>query len=200
MNKQNQTSRDLQAIHTKNKIYECALKLFDINGFANTTINQICKKAGVGIGTFYHHYKSKDDIVTKTFQNELDIFSKKQNDSLYSSYLDQVADFINTQAVYCQKNSSLLHLILRNGLSSKNPEDVTIFYRGFYDAIKESLDKAYDAGEINKNYDKDHLILFVDNIIIGTLFNWCYYNENFDLVERTNKSINEFIKMIQSSD
>jgi AcrR family transcriptional regulator len=54
----NLTRRQKQAIDTKKHILEAALELMDINGFPNTAIERICKKAGVSAGAFYHYYAS----------------------------------------------------------------------------------------------------------------------------------------------
>jgi AcrR family transcriptional regulator len=43
-------------------LVQAAQHLFETRGFANTTVDDIVKRAGVAKGAFYHHYKSKESI------------------------------------------------------------------------------------------------------------------------------------------
>ncbi len=44
------------------KIYDCALDLFQKNGFENVKVNDICATADVSTGTFYYYFPSKESI------------------------------------------------------------------------------------------------------------------------------------------
>lgn len=48
--------------HTRQRIVEAARRLWKANGYANVSINQIMKDAGLTHGGFYAHFKSKDDL------------------------------------------------------------------------------------------------------------------------------------------
>ncbi len=63
------TSRDYQAQQTKNRIYDAAILLMQTNGVKQTTIEGICKKAKVSVGSFYNYFKSKDDILYSIFES-----------------------------------------------------------------------------------------------------------------------------------
>jgi len=66
-----ETKRKKQAIITKKRILNTALNLMKKHSIDEISVNDICKKAKVGVGTFYYYYKSKDDILLEVFQ-ELD--------------------------------------------------------------------------------------------------------------------------------
>src|SRR5271166_1994656 len=49
--------------HTsKTKLLDAALHVIRAKGYAATTIDDICNKAGVTKGSFFHHFKSKDEL------------------------------------------------------------------------------------------------------------------------------------------
>lgn len=48
---------------SKQQILEAALSLFAHQGFHNTTISQIARKAGVSKGLIYNYFSSKEDLV-----------------------------------------------------------------------------------------------------------------------------------------
>ena len=49
--------------HTsKTKLLDAALHVIRAKGYAATTIDDICSEAGVTKGSFFHHFKSKDEL------------------------------------------------------------------------------------------------------------------------------------------
>ncbi|MDY0405774.1 TetR/AcrR family transcriptional regulator [Virgibacillus sp. 179-BFC.A HS] len=47
----------------REKIIEHALKLFEAHGFHGVSVNQIVESVGTSKGGFYHHFKSKDELL-----------------------------------------------------------------------------------------------------------------------------------------
>lgn len=52
---------------TKQKIRQTALELFSKQGFAETSVKDICAASGYSIGAFYHHFNSKANILDDTY-------------------------------------------------------------------------------------------------------------------------------------
>jgi TetR/AcrR family transcriptional regulator, transcriptional repressor for nem operon len=48
--------------HSKDKLLEAAHGLFLSQGFSATSVDQICRKAKLTKGGFFHYFKSKDDL------------------------------------------------------------------------------------------------------------------------------------------
>ena len=47
------------------KILAAAQELFFQNGVPGTTVADIASRAGIAKGTFYHHFKKKEDLVSE---------------------------------------------------------------------------------------------------------------------------------------
>jgi TetR/AcrR family transcriptional regulator, transcriptional repressor for nem operon len=47
---------------SKTKLLDSALHVIRAKGYAATTVEDICSEAGVTKGSFFHHFKSKDDL------------------------------------------------------------------------------------------------------------------------------------------
>jgi TetR/AcrR family transcriptional repressor of nem operon len=47
---------------SKTKLLDAALHVVRTKGYAATTVDDICHQAGVTKGSFFHHFKSKDDL------------------------------------------------------------------------------------------------------------------------------------------
>lgn len=53
----NQTQHD-----SKTKLLDAALHVIRAKGYAATTVDDICREAGVTKGSFFHHFKAKDEL------------------------------------------------------------------------------------------------------------------------------------------
>jgi TetR/AcrR family transcriptional repressor of nem operon len=52
-----------QAQHdSKTRLLDAALHVIRAKGYAATTVDDICHEAGVSKGSFFHHFRSKDDL------------------------------------------------------------------------------------------------------------------------------------------
>src|ERR1700687_3133111 len=47
---------------SKTKLLDAALHMFRAKGYTATTVDDICHEAGVTKGSFFYHFKSKDDL------------------------------------------------------------------------------------------------------------------------------------------
>lgn len=54
---------DEMSSRTKQLLLDAAVKLFSTNGYAETSLQQLVDEAGLTKGAFYHHYRSKEEIL-----------------------------------------------------------------------------------------------------------------------------------------
>ena len=47
---------------SKDKLLDAALREFRVRGYAATTVDDVCNAAGVTKGSFFHHFKSKEEL------------------------------------------------------------------------------------------------------------------------------------------
>jgi TetR/AcrR family transcriptional repressor of nem operon len=46
----------------KRKLLDAALQVVRVQGYAGSSVDDICREAGVTKGSFFHHFKGKDDL------------------------------------------------------------------------------------------------------------------------------------------
>lgn len=63
---------DLKIASTDERILEAAYKIFADKGFYNATVDEIAQMAGVGKGTVYRHFDSKDKLFQEVVKRKLD--------------------------------------------------------------------------------------------------------------------------------
>lgn len=54
---------EVKTLDKRSRILETALKLFVNQGLQQTPMAQISQESGVAVGTMYHHFKSKDELI-----------------------------------------------------------------------------------------------------------------------------------------
>ena len=69
MKHQEQPSKDLskqqlKSMETKARIFNAAKRILKKSGYEQLSIKNICEEAGVSNGSFYHHFKTKDDLLS----------------------------------------------------------------------------------------------------------------------------------------
>src|SRR3989304_4299035 len=80
--------------NTISNILRAATECFEKEGYENTLVIDICKRAGITKGGFYHHFKSKQDLFLrllndwiKKVSNRISL-SELKSDDLYQVLID----------------------------------------------------------------------------------------------------------------
>ena len=103
------TNREQQAQQTYEHILQTAEKLLATSSYEELSISEICDKAGVSKGGFYHHFSSKDQIIAI-------LIGRQMQEHVYTHIKPQMGE---TDAM------SLLHLYMQAGLDylKNSPKD-----------------------------------------------------------------------------
>jgi AcrR family transcriptional regulator len=64
----------------RNEILDVTEKLFHIKGYDKCTINDILKEVGIAKGTFYHYFKSKEEVLDAIVSRYKDVVITKVNE------------------------------------------------------------------------------------------------------------------------
>lgn len=162
-----------KGILTRERIFKAALSLIQTKGYDQTTLVDICTEAGIATGTFYHYFKSKQDILVGYVQQEsLDLtsFYTGLDKTLYADALIQVISF---QADYfIQKGTEFVSNFYAIMLLSKP---------SFFDYTKFSLlEIIYDCfvrGQQNREFTDQYTPNYMQELAIGLLYittsAWC---------------------------
>ena len=115
------SKQQLKSKETKERIFQAAKRILQKNGYENLSIKNICEEAGVSNGSFYHHFKTKDDLLSYYIEDqpsmdsdllELPKNTQEAKDAIVSVYLNYVkyckelgVDFIS--GYYTPRNQAL---------------------------------------------------------------------------------------------
>ncbi len=152
-------------------ILNIAQSIFSYFGLKKTTIDEIAQKAGIGKGTIYNYFKSKEELFTKVV--------KREEEELKENILETIRDikepekqliaFFTTKITYLYK--------LKNFYSIK---------RDMLDVIYEELDKIIKS---YYNFEKKTLLHILRNGIKKGVFKINNLQLTVNVIMLTSKSL-----------
>lgn len=95
---------------TRRRIFEAALNLFRERGFAETTMRDIAREAGVALGAAYYYFDSKDAIVMVFYERTQEELAPLVDEALSQAHglKDRLHAVIAIKLKYCEPNRRLL--------------------------------------------------------------------------------------------
>lgn len=185
------TSRAMQAELTKKKIYKAGLELFREKGYQNVNVEQITKKAGVGVGTFYHYYASKMELLMETYLKPEDFLGCYQEMDLSGkSVSDVLRDYFKD---YARMNENVGPELVGSLASYENRK----FLDGnqdFENTVVEIIRYYQENGQLKKEDSPENIcdVLFI--AARGVMFDWAMRNGSYDLIEKTGYVMKRVLK------
>lgn len=148
-------------------------KLFYSKGFKYTKVSDIAKMAGVGVGTFYNYYSSKEELFLEIYIKESEDIKKRIVESI-----DLNDDPVTIVTKFVTQNISAMNanLILKEWY---NRDLFSKLKRYFYEqGGLEGIDKFLHGGkaELNKKWRAEVKIRSdLDDELISAMFNSILY-------------------------
>ncbi|WP_293655778.1 TetR/AcrR family transcriptional regulator [Anaeromicrobium sp.] len=195
--------RKEKAALTKNKVFETAIELIKEKGYDNVTVSEICKKAGVAKGTFYVHYKSKEDIIKESYYSDMGQFVLKQYKNLISqdenmSVKDKIEKFLIAELMFT--NHAGYEMTCRayvSNLAECISQDSKHFERrGFTKELKVLILEGINQKAFDTEQEGEEIFLYLESLVRGLMASWCFSNAEFDIVKKGETYIREILKKL----
>ena len=169
-------------MNLKENIIHESQKLFSLNGFLNTGINEIISASGTSKGGFYNHFSSKEEL----FFEVLSEAQKIWRDKVLSGVRDSQSPsdklkwiFRNYGIKYLRDAENFpggcIFITLSIELDDQRPhlmKEVNQGFDGFIELLKELLEEGIGKGEISSqtNVEKTALFLFTNMLGLSVLY------------------------------
>lgn len=191
MDNDNLTKRQIQAMQTKKQILDTSMKLISKYGYDNVKISEICKEVGISIGGFYHHYKSKGDLIVEIYKEfDISLEDYVKNNLQKENYIDKILSIILYQVSYAKQNGVD---IVKQIYKAQLYEGTDFFIsekRKIIQILKDTIQKGQDNNEITKEFTASQITTYLLRLSRGILYDWCVHNGNYDVLDETYISIN----------
>ena len=189
MKEKEQISRQQQkSRETKEKIFKAAKRILQKGGYEELSIKNICEEAGVSNGSFYHHFKTKDDLLSYYIEDqpqiepnllELPDSVQAVKDGIIQVYLNYVkycrelgVEFMS--GYYDTKNQAL-----NADIRTERPYPIV--------TVRAYVEKAVQAGVAVLNVPIEEFT--TDLRMIVNVFEWCIKHGKADFEGNMSRSL-----------
>lgn len=198
MSEKEQISRQQQkSRETKEKIFQAAKRILQKKGYEELSIKNICEEAGVSNGSFYHHFKTKDDLLSYYIEDqpkinpdylELPDCVAGVKEGIIQVYLNYVkycrelgVEFVS--GYYDTKNQAL-----NVDIRTERPYPIL--------TVQAYVEKAIAAGIVSINVEIEEFTTDIRMIVIGNVFEWCIRHGEADFEGNMSRSLGKYLDAV----
>ena len=188
------SKQQLKSKETKDKIFRAAKHILQKKGYDQLSIKNICEEAGVSNGSFYHHFKTKDDLLSYYIEEQPSINPDLLDLPENAEEAKQTIIYVYLNYVhYCQE---LGVEFMSNYYTPKNqPLNPLIRTERPYPIITVSnyLQKVIDANIIHPSLALEDITTDIRMIVIGNVFEWCLKSGDTDFEGNMKRSLETYL-------
>lgn len=179
---------------TKEKIFQAAKAILKKKGYEELSIKNICEEAGVSNGSFYHHFKTKDDLLSYYIEEqpsinpdvlELPENASEAKEAIIRVYLNYVAYCeelgVEFMAGYYDTKNQALNVAIR----TERPYPIV--------TVQNYVERAVEAGKIRLDGEIEGFTTDIRMIVIGNVFEWCLRNGEVDFKGNMRRSLGRYL-------
>ena len=167
--------------NAKDRLLGAALEAIWAQSFSGVSVDDICKKAEVKKGSFYHYFDSKEDLALQAidfswenFRPKMDGYFSPENKPLdrLRLFLEHVIEF---QTSFLEQGGAVMGCPYSTIGSEQSCMDSDIREKAasYLDKIRtytgSAIKEAYDGGEVCTSIDADKLIAIYNNYYVGVM-------------------------------
>lgn len=162
-----------------------ALPIIDAHGFGALSVSDICAALGISVGTFYHYFKDKNDIIMEFFHliDQYYIEKVEPEIKLQENTLDGIRFFCLQYGVYsidvgleiCRQISVIPMISQHDEFMSDK--------RVLCKMLFEIVERGQATGQITTRYTAKQVVDMFLIMIRGYCFDWVKCNAAYDIVE-----------------
>ena len=170
--------------NTKSKIVQAAWKLFNEQGYDNTTIEDIVELSGTSRGSFYHYFDSKDSVIASmTFVL----------DDEYKKIIERIPDDMSAYDTLLMLNLEICKFIenqltvetaaqlFGSQLGVSHERIINNRDRYYYKLLRSVIEKGIANGEITGDYTVNEVMNAYSVLERGLVFDWCLCDGEYNL-------------------
>lgn len=177
--------RERKKKETREKIYSNAMKLFRLQGFGATSIEQITQQADVGKGTFYNYFSTKEAVILefsrRTCQDLIDI--GRHNPS--SNTRQRLETLLHDWTDFMVRDREIAWVTVRSRDGAEY--DMSLHY-----ALLAILNVGQKNGEINRDFDPAFLAESLEGMVVQHFIRW-FVSGTGNLHEEVNDALTVFL-------
>ena len=182
---------------SKQKILAAAVSLFKEKGFEETTIQDVCAISHIAVGTFYHYFHSKDDLVFAMVEDvnaEIERFYRGLDKVSYPQIVLKLFEYY--VQIYEGYGPALITSIYRGSIFSGRNKFTLDRYNPTINTLRETFARGKNAGQFSADIPVDFFVETITSIFFQESALWCNHCDTGLFLENTRGKIERFIRLI----
>ena len=148
------------------RLLDAAVAVFAERGADDVSLEEIARRAGVGIGTLYRHFSTRQALLEAVYRGQVEAMRAKADDLLRSdSPSEALADWLRALSAFSSTKRSLTAALLET--LGKDSELLSACSAVIYGAADELLIRAKEAGAVRPDADARDLMRLVHAVNIA---------------------------------
>jgi TetR/AcrR family fatty acid metabolism transcriptional regulator len=193
--------RNMEKYH---QILDAAITVFAEQGFLQSTVAQVARRAGVADGTIYLYFKNKDDILIQFYEYKTrQVFDKfreavdagrsaeQKLHNLVRAHLEEFQKDINMAIVYQAETHQ------HRRLAQDVIKEMSKWYR---DLITEVVELGQEEGTMRRNLYMGLVMRLITGAVDEVINAWIHADGNYDLASMADPLVDLFISGIGAAD
>lgn len=154
------------ARRSRAKLLDAATEAFAENG-ANAPLEDIARRAGVGIGTLYRHFPTRVDMQAAVYRSQVETVCAAADEYMVSTAPDQaLAGWLRAMAAYLTTKRGLSRALV--DALGKDSQLMTSCWAAMSDAAERLLTRAQQAGMLRDDIKPIDVLRLVHGVVIAT--------------------------------
>ena len=183
------TKRQMQAMETKNKIYQAAVREINKKGFNNVNIEDITTASNVAKGSFYTHFDSKEDIIFYTFETSDKIYQRAIEKVEGSSFLYMVTHFVQLCYTEHEKRGKGIIKAMISNYYNYPGEAFYSHDRVLYKCLEHIVETGKKQQVLDASLPTDHYANILLSTMVGVEVMWCFDDQGQSLADMMMEAI-----------
>ncbi len=183
-------TKQIKSIETKLKITRVAISLFRERGYKDVSIREICQKADISIGSFYYHFKSKEEIINTAheqldylWENSISLLDFNRSTRENILCLFEEAGRVMQELGWEMTAQSYVHLLTSHKKYAIQRD------RPIYSHLQDVISAGLEKGDFYEGIDRETLTNLLVRSGRGILFDWCLMDGSYDLVNKIREDL-----------
>src|ERR1700691_4709916 len=95
-------------------ILDAARTVFSREGYAASSVEDVADEAGIGKGTVYLYFKSKEELYLAALARDIRVFAAKAREEMESvpTFREKIEAFLRVRLDYCKAHQDFLRIYL----------------------------------------------------------------------------------------
>lgn len=181
---------------TREQLFSAASLLFQARGFETTTVDDIVREADVAKGTFYYHFKSKEELVVVMARLQLGDCITAMQTSIEAGQppLDALRAFICDAAAAAEHNREISRIFLSLSLREPPPTVDGSKLPSFREAAAYGVAAAQAVGDIRTDRSAGELGGYLGALFLAAEVAWLMDATGDSLVARADRAFTFFLE------